>query len=269
MADSVRKRTRRGFPGAVPWAVLLGALLAPSPSRAAGGDPGIEAAFAAGAGGDPSLRLEIARTGRTSVLSGAPAGGGPGMSLACALCSRDELLAEARALGALLAAAPSGGPSALEIAGLPPGARVTVDGVPARSGGRPQPLEPGRHEVRAVGPGGPRAKRVDLGEGESAMIAFDDMRAARAEPRPLRAAIAVTGAGAALAAAGTALLLMDGECATTRVDPAGRCERIHSLAPLGWSVAGAGAAAFVLGVVWGALAWRAERSVAPDPGGAP
>jgi hypothetical protein len=256
----------RGCGWAAAGALLLGGLIASSSAAAAETDAALSAAFATGAGGDASLRLDPARSGRTTVLAASSVSGGADrLSLVCALCSRDELLAESRALGAVLAAARSGArPCLVEIAGLPPGAEVRIDGLPARAGGRSQPVEPGRHVVRAVGPGGPRTERLDLEIGESSLVAWDAMKAETPKPRPLRVALAASGLGLALAAAGTAFLLLDGHCATTRVDAAGRCEEIQSLAPLGWSFVGAGAAAVLFGVIYGVVA---ERSGRPDEAG--
>jgi hypothetical protein len=72
-----------------------------------------------------------------------------------------------------------------------------------------------------------------------------------AEPReqPLWIPTLVVGLGVAAAAAGSALLLLDGDCASTRVDAAGHCAQIHDLAPAGWSLVGVGAAAAVTGIV--------------------
>ncbi|HUT79040.1 MAG TPA: hypothetical protein VM285_15180, partial [Polyangia bacterium] len=66
-----------------------------------------------------------------------------------------------------------------------------------------------------------------------------------------RLPILLGGAGVALAAAGTVLLLFDGDCASTRRDTAGNCAALHDLAPAGWSLAATGAAAVVTAVlIW-------------------
>ena len=74
---------------------------------------------------------------------------------------------------------------------------------------------------------------------------------AAAEPRahPLWLPTLLSGLGVAAAAAGTALLLLDGDCASTTVDAEGDCSQIHDLAPAGWGLVGAGAASLVTGVV--------------------
>lgn len=74
---------------------------------------------------------------------------------------------------------------------------------------------------------------------------------ARAEPeaRPLWVPTLLTGLGVAAAAAGTALLLLDGDCASTRIDAEGDCSQVHDLGPGGWGLVSVGAVSLVTGVV--------------------
>ncbi len=64
-----------------------------------------------------------------------------------------------------------------------------------------------------------------------------------------RLPILLGGAGLALAAAATALLLFDGECASPERDATGNCAALHDLAPVGWPLLGTGAAAIVTAIV--------------------
>lgn len=72
---------------------------------------------------------------------------------------------------------------------------------------------------------------------------------AEPDPRPLWLPALLTGLGLAAAAAGTALLLLDGDCASTTIDAERHCSRVHDLAPAGWSLVGVGAASALTGVV--------------------
>lgn len=72
---------------------------------------------------------------------------------------------------------------------------------------------------------------------------------AEPEPRPLWIPTLLTGLGVAAAAAGTALLLLDGDCASTAVDRDGDCRQLHDLAPVGWGAVSAGVVSVVTGVV--------------------
>jgi hypothetical protein len=218
-------------------------------------DP-VAAAFDKGGGGE--FRLSLSRDGGTALLRASADGGAPPLSVVCALCTSDELLVAARSLGAQIAAREaSREPCRLEVGGLPDGASVRVDGLPGRAGGAPELVEPGRHEVRAIGNGAIRTGAVAVEPGEAGRLEWSDMKAISPRHRTVRVAIASGGLGLALAAAGTALLLLDGDCATAP-DATGRCDKLHHLAPLGWSFVGTGAAAVLFGVVYGIASSRAE-----------
>jgi hypothetical protein len=89
-----------------------------------------------------------------------------------------------------------------------------------------------------------------------------DLPAREADRGSPRLPILVGGAGVALAAAGTVLLLFDGECASARSDAAGNCAALHDLAPAGWSLAGTGVAAVVSAV----LLWVLRDGLPGEPG---
>jgi hypothetical protein len=72
---------------------------------------------------------------------------------------------------------------------------------------------------------------------------------AEPDPRPLWLPALLTGLGVAAAAAGTALLLLDGDCASTTIDAERHCSQVHDLAPAGWSLVGVGAASALTGAV--------------------
>jgi hypothetical protein len=223
-------------------------------------DP-VTAAFATG-GGD-GFRLSLSRDGGTVLLRASANDGVSSLSVVCALCTHDELLVAARSLGAQLAAREaSRDPCRLEVGGLPDGAAVQVDGVPGRVDGAPMLVEPGRHEVRAFGGGTLRTGAIAVDPGEDGRLEWSDMKTISPRRVTLRVAIASGGLGLALAAAGTAFLLLDGDCATAP-DATGRCDKLHHLAPLGWSFVGTGAAAVLFGVVYGIASSRAES---PSPG---
>jgi hypothetical protein len=88
---------------------------------------------------------------------------------------------------------------------------------------------------------------------------------AEPEPRPLWVPTLLTGIGVAAAAAGTALLLLDGDCASTRIDAEGDCSQIHDLAPAGWGMVSAGAVSVVTGVVLFILFAGEESDPEVDP----
>jgi hypothetical protein len=88
-----------------------------------------------------------------------------------------------------------------------------------------------------------------------------------AEPRtrPVWVPTLLSGVGLAAAAAGTALLLLDGDCASTTIDAAGHCSRVHDLAPAGWGLVGLGAASVVTGVVLFVLFAGDEEPAGAEP----
>lgn len=243
-------------------AALLGAATAAGAVNAAEPEASVRAAFALGAGS--GFRLSAEGAGATTLLRASADDGGSTLAVVCALCAEGELAAAARSLGARVAAlAASREPCRLEVAGLPEGASLAIDGVPSRSSG-PTIVEPGPHEVRTAAGGELREASVDLAPGTPARLTWSGMRAA---PRPRRAArvgIAASGVGLALAAAGSALLLLDGDCATFP-DATGHCGELHRLAPAGWSLVGTGAAAVLFGVVFGVVASRRERAAEVAP----
>jgi len=159
-------------------------------------DEELEAAFAAGIGGEPSARgaLEVRRYGRTLLLS-ATRGPDPEqapLELVCMLCTADEALREARTAGEALVGRDDG------------------------AGDTPPPR--------------------DMPEPES-------------EPRPLWVPTLLVGLGLSAAAAGTSLLLLDGDCASTTVDAQGHCSQVHALGPAGWAALSVGAVSAVTGAV--------------------
>jgi hypothetical protein len=266
--ERVGQRVRRAVFAGVFAAVAIGATVAAADEP----DAEIAAAFSKGAGDGSALRLELEFHGRTAVLRGAStADDGTRLALVCALCTRGELLARSRELGAALAAARANTrSSSLEVVGAPADAEVRIDGVPGRTGGRAQPMEAGRHAMTVSAQGGSRTSAFVLDPGESLRAAWDEMPEDRSKPRPLRVALAAGGAGLAMAAAGTALLLLDGDCATTRLNSDGECGALHDLAPLGWSLVGTGVAAVLFGVLYGAVAAHREaRARKRSDGGAP
>jgi len=229
-------------------------------------DPVTEA-FAKG-GGD-EFRLSVERSGSTALLRASARGDAPPLAVVCALCTPNELLAAARSLGARAAASEaSREPCRLEVGGLPAGADVRVDGLPGRADGAPMLIEPGRHEVRALVGGAIRTGAVALAPGEASRLEWADMERRSPRHRAARVAILSSGLGLALAAAGTALLLLDGDCASVP-DATGHCDKLHHLAPLGWSFVGTGAAAVLFGIVYGIAASRNEEPASWEMEGQP
>jgi len=88
---------------------------------------------------------------------------------------------------------------------------------------------------------------------------------AEPEPRPLWIPTVLTGLGVAAVAAGTALLLLDGDCASTEVDADGDCRQVHDSAPVGWGVLSAGAISVVTGVVLFVLFAGDEQPAGDEP----
>ena len=265
-------RAQRYFrESAVCAAILAATLLAPT--GAAAGEPGadVATAFSRGAGGSGTLRLDFEARGTTAILTGASTiGEVEPLVLVCALCTREELGVASRALGARLAAVRAKErPCDLEVVGAPAGSAYRIDGLPGGDPARPRPIEPGRHELRVVGPDGARVASLELAPGEARRVEWDELKDEHPAPRPIRVALSSGGIGLALAAAGTSLLLLDGDCATTRRNTAGECATVHDLAPIGWSLVSAGAAAAVFGVVYGVAEGRVGRRRARSAGGAP
>lgn len=255
-AAEARSEPRARLTLVAPVAWLCAAALCGAPAGADPGDPAREA-FAKGGGG--GYRLSLERHGATTLLRGSADEAAP-IAVVCALCTQRELVVAARALGARLAAfATSREPCRLAVGGLPTGAAVTVDGLPGRADGAPMLVEPGPHDVRASIGAATRSRAVALEPGESSRLQWADMEKPPSNRSAVRVAIASSGLGLALAAAGTAFLLLDGDCATPP-DAAGHCDELHHLAPFGWSFVGAGAAAVVFGVVYGIAASRGEEA---------
>jgi hypothetical protein len=255
LADEALSDTRHHFLRLAATAWLCAVAMGGAAMGAEPRDP-VAAAFAKGGGG--GFRLSLSRDGGTALLRASADRGAPPLSVVCALCTRDEILVAARSLGAQLAAREaSREPCRLEVGGLPGGAAVRVDGVPGRADGAAMLVEPGRHEVRAFGGGALRTGTVALEPGEAGRLEWSDMKMISPRRRTARVVIASGGLGLALAAAGTALLFLDGDCATAP-DATGRCDKLHRLAPLGWSFVGTGAAAVLFGVVYGIASSRAE-----------
>jgi hypothetical protein len=92
------------------------------------------------------------------------------------------------------------------------------------------------------------AERAD-GEGMTLTDATGLPEVEASQARPLWLPTLLTGLGVAAAAAGTALLLLDGDCASTRTDGDGDCAQVHDLAPAGWGAVGVGATSVVTGIV--------------------
>jgi len=151
---------------------------------------------------------------------------------------------------------------------MPRGTEVRIDGLLGNAANRAQTVEPGRHEIRAAGPRETRTSSFALEPGAAFHANWEEMEVDETKPRPLRIALFAGGMGLAFAAAGTAFLLLDGDCATTRLNADGKCESSHHLAPLGWSFVSAGAAAVVFGVLYGVLKRHDARSETARKGGA-
>jgi len=97
-----------------------------------------------------------------------------------------------------------------------------------------------------------RTMGADLAEraGSGGNSPIDELpAAAEPEPRPLWIPTLLTGLGVAAMAAGTALLLLDGDCASTEIDRDRDCREVHDLAPAGWGTLSAGAVSLVTGVL--------------------
>jgi hypothetical protein len=259
LGAAARSDARCSAPRLAIAALWLCAAASSGPAMGADGADPVAAAFSKGAGG--GFRLSVERDGGTTLLRASDGAGGAPLAIVCALCTQDELAVTARSLGARIAArAASLEPCRLEIGGLPAGATVTVDDISGRPVGA-MLVEPGPHEVRALADGDLRSGAVAIEPGEAARLEWAEMEKSAPSHRALRLSIASGGLGLALAAAGTALLLLDGDCASVP-DATGHCDKLHHLAPLGWSFVGTGAAAVLFGVVYGVAASRAHR-VAP------
>jgi len=247
-------------------AAWLCAVASGGPALCAEGGDLVSAAFSKG-GGD-GFRLALERDGGTTLLRASASADDSPLVIVCALCTQDELVVTARSLGARLAAREaSREPCRLEIGGLPAGATVTVDGLPGRLRGS-MLVEPGPHEVIARAGGGLRSGAVAIEPGDAARLEWSEMEETAPLRRTVRVSVASGGLGLALAAAGTALLLLDGDCATVP-DATGRCAKLHHLAPLGWSFVGTGAAAVLFGIVYGIAASRNEEPASWEMEGQP
>ena len=225
----------------------------------------IEISFALGAAGLEEASIEAERFGATTVLSaGHPRGGsGSRLDLVCHLCSGEEVVAASRTLGALLRRDVDGiEPITLEIEGAASGDAIFVDGVRSSSGPGPRTIEAGPHDLTVVIDGRPRSGEFESDPGQAVVVVATDLEERR-ERTALRVGVVMTGLGAALAAAGTTMLVFDGGCAAPRVDDSGNCQTVHDLAPAGWSLLGAGAASLVSGIV--AVIVSATRERRRDP----
>lgn len=103
--------------------------------------------------------------------------------------------------------------------------------------------------LRSAQSAGATLARRAGGSGKAPTPLSEIPKSAEPDPRPLWVPTLLTGLGLAAAAAGTALLLLDGDCASTRIDAERHCAELHDLAPAGWSLVGVGAASAVTGLV--------------------
>jgi hypothetical protein len=248
-------KTGASFVGGVRWWLILTGLFGPGLARAADtGEPmategRLAEAFRRGfadtaSNSEPSL--EVARHGSSAVITGRS--GDERIELVCLLCDGAELVSTARAVGAQLAAASGGDqPARLTVGGLDPSDLLLVDGFPA---GLPeQVIEPGEHQVVVARGDARRARSLTLDPGEHLQSSFEQLEAVDDGGPALRAAVLLGGLGVAAAAAGTALVLLDDRCASTQVDAAGHCAKLHDTGPAGWALVGVGAASLIAGLI--------------------
>jgi hypothetical protein len=202
-------------------------------------------------GGKGKTEIDVRHEGRNSLLVTRDAAGSVSASLTCLLCTSDEVLSEARSLGALVSARTQKQTVAeIDSSQADVDGRVYVDGIPLTPLGRRHPIEPGRHDIKVVKKGAVLGRSITIAPESRHPLptSYDTLKGSRA--RRLRAAVITGGMGLTTAALGGLFLWLDRDCATDD------CRLKHYLAGPGYGLLAAGV--LVQGVViW--LLWPRRR----------
>lgn len=165
--------------------------------------------------GNTQKTLSVRRFGNTRMLIGKDPSGKPVTELVCLLCTDDELISEARSVGARTAASAKGAQAALiQVDHRDIRDRVYVDGIPLAPVGGQHPIEAGDHEITEVREDSVRTTMISLPP-EGHLVLSGDASREPEDPTRLkrvRAAAMTCGIGLATATLGGLFMWLDGQC---------------------------------------------------------
>ncbi len=233
-------------------------------------------------GADQRLTLDITEVATASVVVQE--------SRTCELCGRDELLDatdDLIATGLRKLKSHDAVTTALVVDSDPPGATVTLDGVPVGTTPLEQEVDPGAHALEIASDGYvSQSKSVEVERGTTAALRFALGPVATPPPAvegpaPPRRARVITGAalvgtGIAAIAGGITLMVIHGrpvtsDCSGESVDLDGDCAFLHDTRIAGAVMVAAGGAAAITGSVVLGIEFSRRRtarvSVGPTPTG--